>query len=92
MSGIPVYYGNNVPGHTWGVASYRGRRLHLVVPEPWERTALCGVVCVGLVEFTSGDLCPDCAKAAGIQTVADLDMDEDEAGFMAANRGEPDDG
>jgi hypothetical protein len=59
--------------------------VHLMSFEPYEGTALCGTGVYAANSFISGNLCPRCAKAAGIKTAADFQVDPDEQQFMEAN-------
>lgn len=68
--------GRDVRGFGWGSAGYTGRKVHVVEhhADPYDYSALCGIIVLGTSEYTSGSLCPACARVAladGLVMVAD---------------------
>ena len=78
---IEIRWGQFKEGYSFGSAStsHTNKKWHLIVPEPYDYTAVCGKNCYGTKEFTHGGyVCPDCAKAIGLKSATDFDVLEDE--------------
>lgn len=92
-----VTYGMNPPdGYSWSHGTHIGSNVvHLQNVAEIERDgspylAACGRGCAGGgVEWISGRLCRECARAAGVTDVADLTVDAETDEWMRAQHGEP---
>lgn len=89
---ITVAYGQYVEGHGWARTTMNSQRIHLVKTEPYNRISLCGLGGFQPGEYTSGTMCPKCARLANIKSAADLAVDEQEYSWMKAQKDLPADG
>jgi len=86
---IPVEYGQYKTGYGWGRASTspKNRMIHLVILDLGNTTAVCGKGTLGTPgEFTTGNLCPECAEILGIKNAEDFDTDEEELAWWKAQQ------
>jgi hypothetical protein len=77
---IEIEYGRYKQGYGFGSTNSITRTRHLVEHEVYNHIALCGtgVMSYGNPELTFGTLCPKCAKAAGIRSNDDMELDQEE--------------
>lgn len=73
-------------GLSWARTGTTTSALHLVKADAWENTALCGTNARARGGYDSGRLCAACQKEAGLTSLNQLAIDQDEAEWMAAQR------
>jgi hypothetical protein len=75
---MKIEFGHEAPaGFQWATSGrMASRTVHVAVSEPYAVNALCGVGLWGTAEYTSGTVCPKCAREAKIKSVDSLGFDK----------------